>query len=137
MRGMSIASSIAVSGMAVASLRLQVSANNVANALSSGPLPGSANSAGYPTAYIPGRVDQIDSAGGGTSANVGAVSPSYVPAYDPTAPYADGTGMVASPNVDLAGEIVQQILARYTFAANAQVVRSDAQMTASLINIVT
>jgi flagellar basal-body rod protein FlgC len=135
MPGMSIASSIAVSGMAVASLRLQVSANNVANALSAGPLPGSTNSVSYPAAYVPQRVDQFDSAGGGTDATVSVVSPSYLPVYDPTAPYADGNGTVASPNVDLAGEIVQQILARYSFAANAQVVRSDAQMTASLLNI--
>jgi flagellar basal-body rod protein FlgC len=42
---------------------------------------------------------------------------------------------VASPNVDLTNEIVQQIVARYSFAANAQVVRADAQMMASLLNI--
>jgi flagellar basal-body rod protein FlgC len=131
---MSIASSIAVSGMAAAALRLQVSANNVANARSAGPLPGSANSAGFPAAYVPARVDQVDMAGGGTSATVGTISPGAVPAYDPTAPYADGNGMVASPNVDLASEIIQQLLARYSFAANAQVVRTDAQMTAALFD---
>jgi flagellar basal-body rod protein FlgC len=131
---MSIASTIAVSGMTAASLRLQVSANNVANALSSGPLPGMANSAGYPAAYIPERVNQTDIAGGGTGASIGFVSPSYVPAYDPAAPYADSNGMVASPNVDFAAELVQQIIARYTFAANAHVVRADAQMTSALFD---
>jgi flagellar basal-body rod protein FlgC len=84
---MSIVSSIAASGMAAAALRLQVSANNVANAATSGPLPGSTNSA------------------------------------------------VASPNVDLASEIVQQIMARVSFAANAQVMKTDAQMTAALFDI--
>jgi flagellar basal-body rod protein FlgC len=132
---MSIASSIAVSGMNVAALRLQVSADNVANALSDGPLPSSKNVANFPSAYIPLRVDQIDTVGGGTSATVVAVSPSYMPMFDPTAPYANGNGMVATPNVDLASEIIQQILARYTFAANAQVVRVDMQMAATLFNI--
>ena len=131
---MSIASTIAVSGLAVASLRLQVSANNVANALTSGPLPGSANSAGYPAAYVPERVNQIDIAGGGTSASIGTISPSYVSTYDQAAPYADSNGFVASPNVDLATELVQQLVARYTFAANAHVVRADAQMTSALFD---
>ena len=55
--------------------------------------------------------------------------------FDPTAPYADSQGMVARPNVDLASEIIQQILARYSFAANAQVVRADTKMTAALLDI--
>ena len=69
---MSIVSSIAASGMATATMRLQVSANKVANA--------------------------------------------------------------ASPDVDLAGDIVQQIMAR-SFAANAEVMKTDAQMTAALFDI--
>jgi flagellar basal-body rod protein FlgC len=70
---MSSVSSIAASGMAAASLRLQVSANKVGNA--------------------------------------------------------------ANPNVDLADEIVQQIMARVSFAANAQLVKTDAQMTAAFLDI--
>lgn len=132
---MSIASTIAVSGLAAASLRMQVSAGNVANARSDGPLPGSANAANYPAAYVPRRVIQSDTAGGGTRASVATVSPGYVSVFDPSAPYADGHGMVASPNVDLADEIVKQLLARYSFAANAQVMKADARMSASLLNI--
>jgi flagellar basal-body rod protein FlgC len=70
---MSSVSSIAASGMAAASMRLQRSANKVANA--------------------------------------------------------------ANPNVDLADEIVQQLMARVSFAANAQVIRADAKMTAALLDI--
>ena len=32
-------------------------------------------------------------------------------------------------------ELLQLLVARYTFAANAQVIRADAQMSASLLNI--
>jgi flagellar basal-body rod protein FlgC len=134
---MSVASSTAISGMKGSTLRLDVSADNVANALSDGPLPSSADTARFPRQYVPLRVDQIDLVGGSISASVCAASPSYVPKFDPTAPYTDGNGMVASPNVDLASEIIQQFLARYTFAANALVVRTDAQMTAMLLNITT
>ena len=132
---MSIALSIAASGMAAAALRLNVSASNVANALSFGPLPTAKNAIGFPPAYIPLRVDQTDLAGGGTSASVTPVLPSYVPVYDPTAPFADNRGLVAAPNIDLGNELVQQLLARYTFAANAKVVSADAQMMKSLLDI--
>jgi flagellar basal body rod protein FlgC len=43
--------------------------------------------------------------------------------------------MVASPNVDLADELVQVLLARFSYAANAQVFRVDAQMSGALFSI--
>jgi flagellar basal-body rod protein FlgC len=117
---MSIASTIAVSGLNAASLRLQVSASNVANAMSQG--------------YAPLQVDQVETTGGGTHGIVRPLTPATVPVYDPTSPSADGKGMVASPNVSLEEEAVQELIARYTFAANALVVRADAQMTKTLID---
>jgi hypothetical protein len=56
-------------------LRLQVSASNVANAMSDGPLPGSANAANFSSRYSPLRVEQTDAAGSGTPARIGIVSP--------------------------------------------------------------
>ena len=132
---MSIASTIAVSGLNVAALRLDVAASNIASALSDGLLPDAANAADFPAAYTPLRVNQTDVVGGGTSATVTAVSPAIVQTYDPGTPFADGNGMVARPNVDLANELVQLLIARYTFAANAQVLHADAQMSAALLNI--
>ena len=133
---MSIASTIAVSGMAAAVMRLDIAASNIANSLSAGPLPDAANPEKFPAAYTPLRVDQVDLASGGTTAIVNRVSPESVPAFDPGAPYADASGQVAMPNVDLGNEIVQTMIARLTYAANAQVVRADAQMTAVLFSIV-
>jgi flagellar basal-body rod protein FlgC len=131
--------SIAVSGMSAASRRLEVSARNVANARSDGPLPSAdpAARAQYPEAYRPLRVDQVATDGGGTVANVSRQSPAHVRSFDPNAPYADSRGMVASPNVDLADEAVQQMIATHTFAANAKVVGVYAQMMKSLLAIKT
>ena len=70
---MSSVSSIAASGMAAASMRLQMSANRVANA--------------------------------------------------------------ADPKVDLADEAVQQLMARISFAVNAQVMKTDARMMSALLDI--
>jgi flagellar basal-body rod protein FlgC len=127
--------SIAASGLVAAGRRLEVSASNVANISSSGPLPDAPNAAGFPAAYAPLRVDQVDVAGGGTAATVSAVSPSYVPQYDPSAPYADKNGLVAAPNVDLANEAVQQITARIEFAANAKVIQIESEMMKTLLDI--
>jgi len=99
------------------------------------PLPDAANAANFPAAYSTLRVNQTETVGGGTSATVTTITPATVSLYEPTAPFADDNGMVAGPNVDLANELVQLLVARYTFAANAQVIRGDAQMSASLLNI--
>ena len=132
---MGIASTIAVSGLSAASLRLDVAASNIANSLSDGPLPGTPNQENFPSAYTPLRVDQSAIVGGGTRATVTKVSPATVSTFDPTAPFANSDGMVASPNADLAGEMIQLLIARYSFAANAAVIRTDAQMSAALLNI--
>jgi flagellar basal-body rod protein FlgC len=131
--------SIAASGLAAASLRLEVSASNVANSPDSGPLPGAnvPNAANFPPAYTPLRVDQTAMAGGGTAATVTPVSPSFVPSFEPGAPFADKNGLVAAPNVDLANELVQQIIARYAFAANARVMRVESEMMKTLLDIKT
>jgi flagellar basal-body rod protein FlgC len=121
--------------MMAAMVRLNVSASNVANSSSSGPLPDATGSAANsPPAYTPLRVDQVD-IGGATSARATPVSPSYAPAYAPSAPYADQSGMVAAPNVDLTNEAVQQITARYAFAANAKVMQVASQMSGALLDI--
>lgn len=133
---MSIVGSIALSGLSAASLRLHASAGNVANALTSGPLAGSAQSGNYPDAYVPKRVDQTARADGGTEAHVRDASQAFVPAYDPRAPYADGSGLVASPNVDLASEIVEQLTAQIGFAANAKLVKADRKLTAALLDVI-
>ena len=130
---------IALSGMVAATQRLDVSANNVANAQSDGPLPSADPSVQtqYPAAYAAEQVNQVATAGGGTQAIVSHVQPSTIPAYNPAAPYADANGMVASPNVSLGNEAVQQVTARYDFAMNVQVMRVAAQMMKTLLDIET
>lgn len=123
--------------MLAATQRLQVSAQNVANLRSDGALPDAQGNYApdAPRPYTPLRVDQVDLTNGGTRAVVSEVSPGYVAAYDPSAPYANQDGMVAAPNVDLADEAVQQLIASYAYAANARVVTSYNQMVKSLFDV--
>ena len=135
---MSSISTIALSGMNAAARRLEVSASNVANAGSTGALLPNTDGtipAGAPTAYAPLEVVQTASAGGGTQTTVTTVKPSTTAVSDPQAPFANQNGLVAAPNVDLSQELVSQMIASYSFAANAKVMAADDRMTKTLLDI--
>jgi flagellar basal-body rod protein FlgC len=134
---MSSVSTIALSGMNAAARRLEVSASNVANVQSTGALPNADGTvpAGAPQAYAPLELVQTASAGGGTQTAVTTVTPSTTAISDPQAPFANQDGLVAAPNVDLAQEMISQLIASYTFAANATVMKADDRMTGALLNI--
>jgi len=114
---MSIAGAIAVSGMNVARLRLQVAAGNVANARSHG--------------FSPRAVVQTDS-GGGVSATVRTVNVNRAPSTLSLALTADTDGFAADPNFRLTNEMVRALLARYDLLANEKVYRADVRMSAAL-----
>jgi len=134
---MSSISTIALSGMSAATRRLDVSASNIANAMSTGALPSADGTlpAGAPRAYAPLELVQTSSAGGGTQTTVRTATPSTATVSDPQAPFADQNGLVAAPNVDLSQEMVGQMLASYSFAANATVMKAYDRMTNALLNI--
>ena len=134
---MSSISTIALSGMNAAARRLEVSASNIANAFSTGALPGAdgAVPAGAPRAYAPLELVQTASAGGGTQTAVTTATPSTTATYDPQAPFANQDGLVAAPRVDLTQELVGQMIAGYSFAANATMMKADDRMTKALLDI--
>jgi flagellar basal-body rod protein FlgC len=115
--GMSIVSSIAVSGINAASLRLRVAAENIANARTSG--------------YVPKEVVQVDT-GQGTAATVRPVSSDGTAAYDSAGLSGDRVSFGADPYLRLTNEIVQVLVARFDLSANAQVLRADARTAAAL-----
>lgn len=134
---MSSISTIALSGMNAAARRLEVSASNVANAASTGALPNADGTlpAGAPSAYAPLEVVQTANADGSTQTSVTTVKPSTIAVSDPQAPFANQNGLVAAPNVDLSRELVSQMMASYSFAANAKVMAADNRMTRTLLDI--
>jgi flagellar basal-body rod protein FlgC len=113
----------ALSGLDAARKRLEVSAANVANVDSEGALPDASGEAGAPQAYTPLRVAQEPLASGGTVATTEPVEPAIARRYAPDASYADRKGMVASPNVDLVGEAINQLTASRAYEANARVLK--------------
>lgn len=121
MNGMSIARS----GLEASMLRLTASASNIANAQSTGAVPGSG--AG-PAAYQPVRAELSPSAGGGVQGRLVAVDPAYRLTYDPASVQANANGMIAAPNVDVTDELVEQLSAKLAFEANLKVIATASEL---------
>lgn len=125
--------SASLSGLMAQSKRLAVSADNVANLHSRGLRPG--GPAEQPGAYVPKRVQDVTAAGGGVRAEVRPVTPPSVEVYAPGSPDADADGIAAVANVNLAEELVTQIQAQRAYEANAAALRTQDELTDSLLDI--
>lgn len=125
-----------LSGMKAASVRLSVAASNIANVNSNGALSNQVNAQ---QAYQPLWVEQTSVAGAdganATQAIVREVSPGQVPAYDPTASYANEQGMVATPNVDILNEMLNLTLAKEDYILNAQVAQTINDLVQKLFDL--
>ena len=133
---MSSAISIGLSGMDAATARLNAAASNIANASTTGALPGSGGAG--PAAYQPIDAVQKDI---GTGSGPAGVSVSYAgrnngvsAVYDPESPAANADGMIGAPNVDLATELVSTLVAKYDFMASASVVKVASDMEKTLLD---
>jgi flagellar basal-body rod protein FlgC len=130
---MSNAISNALSGMAAAAQRIAGVASNIANAGDLGPL---APAPGERPAYHPVDTVQVSVPGGGTEARGEPVSPATTPAYAPSSPVADKDGMVAAPNVDIAGQMIELISARDAYKANMKTIQVASEMQRRLLDVV-
>jgi flagellar basal-body rod protein FlgC len=107
---------IALSGLQAASLRLDASAHDVANALTEG--------------YTPLRVEQREVPAGGVEASVSR-------AADPGELRADAALAGTLPaRVDLVGEIAGQLSARRAYQASLAVLRAADEAERSLLEVV-
>lgn len=132
-----ISMSVAVSGMTAATRRVDASASNVANVRTLGAVPGStaAASTAAPKAHDALAVSQSAMPGGGVVSSIGTSAPSWIQEYAPDLSFADGNGMVAAPNVDLATETVNQIVASRAYQAGVRTVETVDEMAREAINM--
>ncbi len=108
-------SAIASSGLRAAQMRMDVSANNVANASTPGFRPQSVQEEA-----VPGQ--------GGVAARV-------KPATGAPAPAQGGDAAAAPSGTSLEGEAVDQLSASYAFTANLQVLRTNDRMMGALLDV--
>jgi flagellar basal-body rod protein FlgC len=130
--------SIGVSGMRAASARLQAASSNITNMHNNGRVP-TAASPRPGDVYQPIDVAQHDQSSQGRPGGVGFSYVTQKGAYsmisDPNSPFADAKGMVATPDIDLATELVNVIMAQAAFAAATKIVTAGDEMMKTAINI--
>lgn len=120
-----------LSGMNAAVRRLEVSATNVANLRTTGTVP---DGNGSSTAYVPLAVHQQALAGGGVGTTVAPARQGFRLDYDPTSPDADERGLVAAPDIDLAGEVATQLTAKLDYRAALKVMHVADEMLKSTLD---
>lgn len=131
---------ISASGLFAQSQRLNASASNVANVRSRGALPGADGTtpSGATEVYQPIQTTQTALAQNGQPAGTRAtytpITPAYIPEYAPDESFANDSGVVAAPKVDLAGERINQISAAAAYKANAAALRTEDEMLKSLLD---
>jgi len=129
--------SASLSGLMAQTKRLAVSADNVANLRSRGLRP--EGPAEQPGAYVPKQVQDVSTGGAGGSGGVRSelrpVDPPSLAVYAPYRADADAEGMAAVPNVNLAEELVTQMQAQRAYEANAAALRTQDEITDSLLDI--
>jgi flagellar basal-body rod protein FlgC len=135
---MTDALSIALSGLRAQNTRLAATASNIANASTTGSVPGASPSAPASTVYLPLRVNFTSVDSGGIGAGVAAtVSPDpngYSVIYDPSSPYANSEGNIAASAVDYAEEFVNLIETKAVWKANLSVIKTQDEMLGDLLD---
>lgn len=122
----------ALSGIAAASRRLEVSSANIANQSSTATI---VNGVTTNKSYIPQDVVQISLGAGGVRAEVRDAPNPTTKSYDPESTQADESGFVSTPNVDVAKELVNQQVAAYDYKANLKSIKIAASLEQNLLDI--
>lgn len=122
----------ALSGLAAAGKRLEVSASNIANQYSTRK---QINGQTINEPYTPQKVQQVSLQNGGVQTVVTDVSPTTTGVYSPEHPDADANGTLQLPNVSLEDELVEQKMATYDYKANLKTIKVADEMQKSLLDI--
>jgi len=148
MVSVSRASGRSYSGLKAVSMAVGAAAANIARigasesladakirAIERGQKPGDQSNGQSQDGYRPLRVIQQSLEDGGVSARYGAISPSYVVAFNPMDLNANDDGFLAMPNVDLAGEPINLGVAQRAYEAGLIVIdEAEEEMSGSLLD---
>ncbi len=132
-----------LSGIDAAAKRFEVASANVVHAFDTVPGPSSvvtpidrieAVRAYGGSGFRPRDAVQTATADGGTKVDTPERDPATKPAYKPDDPNADKNGLVSRPNVDLASEFVNIILAQRAYEAGLKVLQARDQVLGTTID---
>jgi flagellar basal-body rod protein FlgC len=125
---MTPAAAIAASGLAAATLRVSVSAANLANADDTAPV-------GAGNGYQAQGVAQSAAPGGGVTARAVTLKPGSSPVYEPNAPIAGAASLVEAPEIDPIAEVTNQLQASRAFAFSLEALQIAEQEQQSLLDV--
>lgn len=123
----------ALSGLNAAAKRVATSANNLANMGTTGSLK-DGEQAPYSAQTVTQTAGGAET-GGVTAAAVPKGTP-FVPAYDPGSPFADESGNIGVPNVDIAEEAVNMMTAKASYQASLKTIETVNEMQKELLDSV-
>ena len=130
---------VSASGLTAERLRMEVIANNIANANTTRGEDGGPyrrHEVVFATAYEDALGINRGGKGGGVRAEVVQTSGDDLPrVYKPGHPDADEQGYVTMPNVSLANEMVDLITANRSYEANLRVLRSFRDMAQQALSL--
>ncbi len=124
----------ALSGMLAATKRVSAAAQNIANSSNVTRLEPKAGDA---PAFAPLLVTQSAQVIGGVKADFRTVDPTTLTVPGGNSPLADANGLVGIPNVDLAQQQVDTLVAQRSFEANLKTIQAAQDMQAQLLKIKT
>jgi flagellar basal-body rod protein FlgC len=128
------ASTIAAGGLAAQSFRLQIVAENMANANSTGITPG-ADPYARKTALFDAEFNQLLGASEVRVTGVGLDSTPFQIEHDPDNPAADASGNVKLPNVNMLMEMADMREANRSYEADLQMIKQARTMTSMMIDL--
>ncbi|NVN02676.1 MULTISPECIES: flagellar basal body rod protein FlgC [Asaia] len=125
---------ISAAGMQVQSKRLQVAAENLANAETTGTSPGS-DAYRRKTITFKEMLDRSTGVSAVAVREIGQDQSDFEMRYDPSHPAADAKGMVKMPNVDTMTEILDTHEAQHSYEANLNTMQITRSMLTRTINL--
>ena len=126
---MSPVADIAQSGMTAATLKLNASASNLANANDTSALGAKG--------YQPIQVDNTALPGGGVLAQAVTLKPGTMVIYDPTASAANALGFAQAPEIDPIAEVSNTLAAGRAFAFSVKVMKAADDEEKTLLDLKT
>lgn len=125
---------IAASGLEAQSSRMRVVSENLANAQSTGPAPGS-DPYRRKTITFENELDRVVDATLVKIADVGVDRSPFRIEHDPGHPAADQAGFVKLPNVNMLVEMADMREANRSYEANLQVIKQAREMVSMTIDL--
>lgn len=123
----------ALSGLAAAEKRIEVAGKNIANMHSTKSL---VNGQVVTQPYLAQQVDQVSLSVGGVLATQSTSQNPTQLVFNPGDAAANPDGTVLVPNVDLATELTNLIVARTAFQGNLSTIKVQDRVTQSLLDII-